>query len=107
MGFDPNTPRWVQHIALELEDMQALEAAKKSLEESGIDVLGITDHGIFKSIYFFDPNGHRIELTADISTEEQRVKLKEVAWDMLEEWSQTKQPPRQSSWLHADEFTSK
>ena len=25
-------------------------------------VVGITDHTIFKSIYFFDPNGHRLEL---------------------------------------------
>jgi len=28
-------------------------------------VLGPTHHGIFKSIYFFDPNGHRVELAAD------------------------------------------
>ena len=26
-------------------------------------MLGITDHGIIESIYFFDPNGLRLELT--------------------------------------------
>ena len=33
------------------------------LEAAGIDVVGVTDHGLFHSIYFFDPNGHRLELT--------------------------------------------
>jgi len=29
-----------------------------------VEVLGVTDHeGIWKSIYFFDPNGIRLELT--------------------------------------------
>ena len=26
-------------------------------------MLGVTDHEIVKSIYFFDPNGFRVELT--------------------------------------------
>ena len=34
-----------------------------------MDVLGITDHGPIKSIYFFDPNGIRVELTAPVSSE--------------------------------------
>ncbi len=45
-----------------------LLAAKEHIEAEGIDVLGPTHHGIFKSIYFFDPNGHRVELAADIGT---------------------------------------
>ena len=67
----------------------------------GVDVLGPTHHGIFKSIYFFDPNGHRIELAADIGTPEQYAELKRVAQPMLEEWSQTKKAPRHADWLHA------
>jgi catechol-2,3-dioxygenase len=42
-------------------------------------VIGPTDHGIFKSIYFFDPNGHRLELTADTGTAEEYAELKRVA----------------------------
>ena len=34
----------------------------------GIDVVGPTDHTIFKSIYFFDPSGHRLELAANTGT---------------------------------------
>ena len=42
--------------------MDSLLTAKARLEANGIDVLGPIDHTLFKSIYFFDPNGHRPEL---------------------------------------------
>lgn len=106
MSRDLNTPVWVQHIAFQVEDLKALKEAKIELEEKGLEVLGITDHGIIKSIYFFDPNGHRIELTCVTGTDEQMVKLKEMAPEMLEEWSKTKTPPKQAAWLHSDEFKS-
>jgi catechol-2,3-dioxygenase len=105
LGRDENTPTWVQHIAFQLESIEKLEEAKKELEKNGLDVLGITDHGIFKSIYFFDPNGHRLELTAMTSTKEQLKKLKDMAPEMLEEWSKTKQPPSGADWLHKKEFS--
>ena len=54
-GKDPNSPEWVQHIAFEVESFDALLEIKGNLEAAGIDVLGPTDHGIFDSIYFFDP----------------------------------------------------
>ena len=53
MDRDKNTPEWVQHIAFELESMDELLAAKERLVAAGLDVLGPTNHGIFKSIYFF------------------------------------------------------
>ena len=100
MGRDPNTPVWVQHIALRLGSLDELLAAKAHLESLGLDVLGPTHHGIFKSIYFFDPNGHRLELTADISTPEQLAQLKSVAQPMIDEWTATKKAPRHAAWLH-------
>lgn len=100
MGRDPNTPQWVQHIAFEVESLDALMAAKQRVEAMGIDVLGPTNHGIFKSIYFFDPNGHRLELAANTGTDEEMAELKRVAPDMLEEWSATKKAPRHAAWLH-------
>ena len=102
MGRDANTPAWVQHIAFEVEDEAALLAAKAHLEAQGVDVLGPTWHGVFKSIYFFDPNGHRIELAANIGTAEQYAELKRVAPLMLEEWSRTKRAPRHAQWLHEE-----
>ena len=80
---------------------------KARIEGHGIHVLGITNHGVFKSIYFFDPNGHRIELAANTGTEAQMKTLKEIAPEMLEEWSKTKKPPRQAAWLHDEEFLNK
>lgn len=100
MGRDPNTPAWVQHIAFEVADFDTLLAAKVHLEEQGIDVLGPTHHGIFKSIYFFDPNGHRLELACNIGTVEQYAELRRVAPMMLDEWSETKKAPRHAEWLH-------
>jgi hypothetical protein len=105
MDRDRNTPRWVQHIAFQVKNSEALVQAKKELEEKGLNVIGITEHGIIRSIYFFDPNGHRIELTCITGTNEQFRLLKEIAPAMLEEWSRTKKPPRQSSWLHEKEFS--
>lgn len=100
MGRDENTPKWVQHIALKVASVEDLLAAKAHIEGEGVEVLGPTHHGIFKSIYFFDPNGHRIELAADIGTEDQYAELKRVAAPMLEEWSRTKKAPRHAEWLH-------
>lgn len=100
MGRDENTPQWVQHLAFRVASEDELLAAKAHIEGLGIDVLGPTHHGIFKSIYFFDPNGHRVELAADIGTQEQYDELKRVAPLMLDEWSQTKKAPQHAAWLH-------
>ena len=106
MGRDSNTPDWVQHIALEVDSVEVLEAAKARLEAVGIAVVGVTDHTIFKSIYFFDPNGHRLELAANTGSPEMMKKLDAVKWDMLEEWSQTRRAPRHAAWMHERELTA-
>jgi lactoylglutathione lyase len=100
MGRDENTPAWVQHLALKVDSVDTLLATKARLEAEGIEVLGPTNHTIFKSIYFFDPNGHRLELAADCGTPEMMKNLDEVKWDMLEEWSQTKRAPKHAAWMH-------
>ena len=100
MGRDGNTPDWVQHIAFKVASLDALLAAKARLEAAGIDVIGPTEHTIFKSIYFFDPNGHRLELAADTATPEMNKRLDEVKWAMLDEWSRTKRAPRHADWMH-------
>ncbi len=106
MGRDENTPAWVQHLALKVDSMETLLATKEKLVAAGIDVIGPTDHTIFKSIYFFDPNGHRLELAADTGTPEMYKKLDEVKWDMLDEWSRTKQAPKHAAWMHDGSMAS-
>jgi lactoylglutathione lyase len=100
MGRDTNTPEWVQHIAFKVGSREELLATKTRLEASGIEVVGPTDHTIFESIYFFDPNGHRLELSVDVGTPKMHAKLDEVKWAMLEEWSQTKRAPKHAAWMH-------
>ncbi len=104
MGRDENTPEWTQHIAFQVKDVGVLEAAKERIEAEGQEVVGITDHTIFKSIYFHDPSGHRLELAAWTATPEQMERMKSVAPDMIDEWAITKKPPRHTAWLHEKEF---
>lgn len=105
MGRDTNTPDWVQHIAFKVKDEATLLQFKTHLENNGVNVIGVTNHGIFHSIYFFDPNGHRLELAyQDATAHEQMKQLDEVKWAMLEEWSQTKRAPKHAAFLHAVEF---
>jgi glyoxylase I family protein len=104
MSRDPNTPDWVQHIAFQVSDVDALTAAKARAEADGLEVIGPTDHTIFKSIYFRDPNGHRLEVAAWTATPEQLSRMKEVAHAMVDEWAETKKPPRHTAWLHQKEF---
>jgi len=100
MGRDGNTPEWVQHIAFKVGSLDELLAAKARLQDAGIEVIGPTEHTIFKSIYFFDPNGHRLELAVDTATPEMNQRLDQVKWDMLEEWSRTKRAPKHAAWMH-------
>ncbi len=100
MGRDENTPKWVQHLAMKVDSVDTLTKTKAKLEAAGIDVIGPTDHTIFKSIYFFDPNGHRLELAADTGTPKMSKMLDDVKWEMLEEWTKTKRAPQHARWMH-------
>ena len=104
MGRDPNTPDWTQHIAFQVEDVAVLERVKARVEAEGGEVVGPTDHTIVRSIYFFDPSGHRLELAAWTTTPETLARMRAVAPAMIEEWAQTKKPPRHTAWLHEREF---
>ena len=57
------------HIALEV-DNEALEAMFRKGKEAGLEVRGISDHRFIRSIYFRDPNGYVIELTAKVAGHE-------------------------------------
>ncbi|MCY3597703.1 MAG: hypothetical protein OXG71_09775, partial [Rhodospirillales bacterium] len=86
-------------------DCDSVLAFKFCLEATGSPVLGVTDHSLFHSIYFFDPNGHRIELACpDPDEGEKLARLDAVKWAMLEEWSETRRAPQHAAWLHQAEF---
>ena len=106
MGRDLNTPQWTQHLAFEVDTLDAILETKANLEVAGVNVLGPIDHTIFKSIYFFDPNGHRLELAVKTATPRMEQMLDDVKWAMLEEWDQTKRAPQHAAWLHDGNMAS-
>jgi catechol 2,3-dioxygenase-like lactoylglutathione lyase family enzyme len=86
----PNVPSWVQHLALEVGSVGEVQAMQERIQAAGIEVKGLVDHEFIKSIYFFDPNGLRLEITA--RTEEPGF-LETAAREShakLRAWQQTK-----------------
>jgi catechol 2,3-dioxygenase-like lactoylglutathione lyase family enzyme len=86
----PNTPPWVNHLALRVDTVAELEQIKARLQAHGVEVLGVTDHHIFKSIYFFDPNGIRLELAAQLASEQRMLEESRSAHERLAEWTRRK-----------------
>lgn len=89
-GDDP-TPWWVKHIAFETQTMDKLLASKARLEAHGVQVLGPKDHGFCQSIYFMDPDGHRLEITVRTEQPGDWDKLEAEAQQKLAEWNERKQ----------------
>ena len=86
----PNTPRWCNHMALRVESLDHLMQAKKRLEAAGVNVVGPKDHdGWVKSIYFFDPNGARLELTT-VTGAHLEADYRKKARSDLDAWTQEK-----------------
>ncbi len=95
----PNTPMWVNHLALRVSSVDTLLAAKRRLEAAGVEVVGVTDHHIIQSIYFFDPNGIRLELTTPTVTPEYMSEAQQRSRAELNEWSAIKAARRASGEL--------
>lgn len=85
---DPNTPDWVQHLALEVTGEAALLEGKRRLTACGIQVVGPVDHEFCKSIYFFEPSGHRMEMTARTEKSGDRERFSQAAPSILAEWEE-------------------
>ncbi|MCC6437575.1 MAG: VOC family protein [Acidimicrobiales bacterium] len=81
---------WAQHLALEVESLEILEEKKAALVAHGIDVLGPVDHGFIQSIYFFDPNGHRLELAARTHGPGDLDRYAAVARAAVDDWTARK-----------------
>jgi catechol 2,3-dioxygenase-like lactoylglutathione lyase family enzyme len=81
------------HIALEvpLADLAPWMAKGQA---AGIHTRGIADHGFIHSIYFRDPNGYVIELTAKVAgLEPDSDSAHNAAVQVLAHWQKTKQDP--------------
>jgi len=58
-------------------------------------VLGVTDHdGYIHSIYFFDPNGFRVELTAEVVAQSVLEGFRRDAHGQLAAWNSERKAAR-------------
>jgi catechol 2,3-dioxygenase-like lactoylglutathione lyase family enzyme len=80
------------HIALEVSpaDLQAMLARGR---DAGLTVRGVADHGFIDSIYFRDPNGYVIELSAKREGHDAAMDAAtNGARDTLARWQREKPP---------------
>ncbi len=81
------------HIALEVEE-SVLEPMMAKGKAAGIETRGISNHGFIRSIYFRDPNGYVIELTAKMANHDAETDpAKNGAREKLERWQAAKREP--------------
>lgn len=90
---DPTTPSWLNHLAVEVPTREELNEYKDRLESSGIQVVGPTDHEFVESIYFFDPNGIRLEITTRIVPDENLKDYAAHAHAELQKWMARERRP--------------
>ena len=100
---DPETPFEFKdqrdfdlHIALEVEQ----DHLKKMFEigkNSEMECRGISDHGFIDSIYFRDPNGYVIELTAKRPDHDRQMLASGDPRILLEKWNESKNPVEASA----------
>jgi catechol-2,3-dioxygenase len=76
------------HIALEIEEVE-LEPWLEKARAAGVSTGGISDHEVVRSIYFHDPSGYVIELTARTSAHE-RLNDPSGARRNLDRWQAAK-----------------
>jgi catechol 2,3-dioxygenase-like lactoylglutathione lyase family enzyme len=78
------------HIALEVEP-DALEKMFAKGKADGREVRGVSDHKFIRSIYFRDPNGYVIELTARMPNHAKEMDpAKNGAREKLDKWQAAK-----------------
>ncbi len=74
------------HIALEVSYEHLVEMFEKG-KNNNIETRGISDHGFISSIYFRDPNGYVVELTAKKNTTNIHHSSETNAHDILKKWN--------------------
>ena len=75
------------HIALEVEESVLVPMMERG-RAAGIETRGVVDHGFIHSIYFRDPNGYVIELTAKTANHDAAVDpTKNSARERLQRWT--------------------
>jgi catechol 2,3-dioxygenase len=54
------------HVGIKVGDsLGELRAAKRELEQAGVEISGMSDHTVSQSLYLRDPDGNEVELYVD------------------------------------------
>ena len=75
---------------MEIRGEAELERMRQRLQSHGVEVVGPTDHHFIRSIYFFDPNGIRLELTLRLPVADYVARKRRSAHDDLAAWTRDK-----------------
>jgi len=86
------------HFAMRVPDHETLHAWKEKIESRGVEVEGPIDHGFITSIYFHDPNGYRLEFSAESAQEKVEFERhRAAARSNFQAWQDWKARHRQES----------
>lgn len=67
------------HVAFKVGDtLDELRECKAHLERHGVQLIGMSDHGVSQSLYLADPDGNEIELYVDADPSTWRNRVDEV-----------------------------
>ena len=85
------------HIALEVDE-KTLKRMYERGKKAGIETRGVSDHRFLHSIYFRDPNGYVIELTAKVKGHDKAMNPKfNGARAKLAAWQKTKRKAKRAA----------
>lgn len=87
------------HLALEMDDMEALSAYRARLREHGYKAIGPIEHDFVRSVYCYDPNGIQVEVTVR-TPEHDAIIAKEgaEARDVIRDWTEETRPAKAHLW---------
>jgi catechol 2,3-dioxygenase len=70
----------MQHVSFELASFAELQDAWRVLKQNEVPIDHTVYHGVSKSIYFYDPDGNRLELYCNVPEEEYRKSAPQPYW---------------------------
>ena len=101
-GERTGAPLGFDHVSFTVESRDALFGLRDRLEAAGLAVHGAVDHGLFWSIYFYDPNNIPLEATWQfMDVVEAPAVVDDAPLDVVAEGSQ----PQPGHWPEVSEPT--
>jgi catechol-2,3-dioxygenase len=66
----------ISHTALQIDGgLDELKELYQRMKDRGVEIDFTTDHGLSQSVYFFDPDGNRLEVFCETMTPEEGIEF--------------------------------